>query len=68
VQQAIRVSSRRQESFALLFLDMDRFKDVNDGSATMSATRCWSSSLRLRTHVRDADTLSRLGGDEFVLC
>lgn len=68
VQQAIRVSSRRQESFALLFLDMDRFKDVNDGFGhDVGDALLVEFAKRLRTHVRDADTLSRLGGDEFVL-
>ena len=54
--------------FALLFLDIDRFKLVNDGLGHLSGDRLLLSfAERLRPCVRAIDTLARLGGDEFVL-
>ena len=67
-EQAIREARRRKEQVALLFLDLDRFKTINDslghqvGDALLKVV-----AKRLLASVRDADVVSRLGGDEFVI-
>ena len=60
--------SRRGETMALLCLDLDRFKPVNDtyGHATGDAL-LKQVSLRLRECVREVDVVARLGGDEFAV-
>ncbi len=66
--QALSLAQRSSEPLAVMFLDLDHFKKVNDslghrvGDALLVAL-----SHRLRETVRDPDTVSRLGGDEFVL-
>jgi diguanylate cyclase (GGDEF)-like protein len=60
--------SRRDEPCAVLCLDLDHFKDVNDtlghpiGDALLQAV-----TQRLRHEVRETDTVARLGGDEFAI-
>ena len=66
--QAIKLARRRGHHLAVLFLDLDRFKHVNDslGHETGDAL-LQSVAARLATCVRRSDTVSRQGGDEFVL-
>ncbi|MDR6984798.1 diguanylate cyclase (GGDEF)-like protein [Rheinheimera pacifica] len=68
ISQAISLSKRQQSRFALLFIDLDQFKPVNDqyGHAAGDAVLL-QVSARLTAAVRDSDAVSRHGGDEFLL-
>jgi diguanylate cyclase (GGDEF)-like protein len=65
---ALAHSSRRQGHLALLYLDIDDFKGVNDSFGHGSGDRVLVELAgRIRTAVRAEDTVARLGGDEFVV-
>ena len=66
--QAIALASRHQQKLALLFLDVDRFKHINDSLGHAVGDRLLQSvAQRLIACVRTSDTVSRQGGDEFVV-
>ena len=68
VQNAIAQAQRTQEPFSILFLDLDRFKIINDSLGHDFGDRVLRLvSERLGALLRPCDLLSRLGGDEFVL-
>ena len=68
IRQAITISSRNHSSFALLFLDLDHFKQINDALGHPFGDRVLLQvTERLKKCIRQVDTASRLGGDEFVL-
>jgi diguanylate cyclase (GGDEF)-like protein len=68
LEQALARASRRKEPIAMLFMDLDNFKVVNDslghevGDGLLKAV-----ARRLRTQLRPEDTIARLGGDEFAV-
>lgn len=68
LQQAVVHASRSGSGFALLLLDLDRFKAINDnlGHAAGDAV-LQTAAFRLKQCVREEDTVSRLGGDEFAV-
>ncbi|MCQ8103856.1 EAL domain-containing protein [Methylomonas sp. SURF-2] len=68
LQQAISSAQRRKTTSALLFLDLDRFKYVNDTLGHSFGDRLLQQiSERLRLQLRAGDTVARMGGDEFIV-
>lgn len=65
---AISQAQREDEKLAVMFLDLDRFKNINDSLGHMIGDELLQQvSLRLKDCIRAADTLARFGGDEFTL-
>ena len=68
LQHALAQRTRSKKEGALLFIDLDNFKDLNDTLGHDMGDRLLQQvAQRLLKHVREQDTLARLGGDEFVL-
>jgi diguanylate cyclase (GGDEF)-like protein/PAS domain S-box-containing protein len=68
ISQSIALAHRQGKSIAVLFLDLDRFKYINDSLGHATGDKLLQSvSKRLLAAVRGADTVSRQGGDEFVI-
>jgi diguanylate cyclase (GGDEF)-like protein/PAS domain S-box-containing protein len=68
IDQAIASVSRRRDMAALLLLDLDRFKDINDTLGHPAGDLLLQQvAVRLSACVREVDTVARIGGDEFSI-
>ncbi|MGH8981490.1 MAG: EAL domain-containing protein [Acidimicrobiales bacterium] len=68
LEQALHASARRETRPAVLFLDLDHFKAVNDASGHSAGDQLLVAVAdRIQAVVRASDTVARLGGDEFVV-
>ena len=68
LKQVTSMAKRHERELAILFMDLDRFKEINDslGHAAGDKVLC-EIATRLPSVIRKEDTLVRLGGDEFVI-
>ncbi len=68
INQSIKISARDDQQMAILFLDLDRFKTINDSLGHIFGDKLLQEvASRLHTTLRNHDTVSRNGGDEFVI-
>ena len=68
IEQAIECARRHERSFTLLFLDLDRFKIVNDSLGHAAGDELLRVvTRRIGRFLRSGETFARLGGDEFIL-
>lgn len=66
--QAIHQAKRDHTQLAVMFIDLDKFKFVNDSLGHVAGDKLLAAlATRLRSCLREVDTLARMGGDEFVL-
>ena len=67
LERAIGRAKRAGETFAVLYIDLDDFKEVNDGLGHQAGDQVLQMAAQRLLHcVRDSDTVSRHGGDEFL--
>jgi two-component system CheB/CheR fusion protein len=67
LKRALTRARRREGKVAIMFMDLDNFKVVNDSLGHKTGDRLLvTASKRIRTFLRPEDTVARLGGDEFV--
>ena len=66
--QAISHAKRNNEKLSVMFLDLDRFKNINDNLGHMIGDKLLQAvAIRLKKCLRECDTLARIGGDEFTV-
>ncbi|MBK1640560.1 hypothetical protein CKO12_01430 [Chromatium okenii] len=67
LDQAMAQARRRQQQLAVVYIDLDGFKAVNDNYGHEAGDHLLQAvAARMKKYLRDSDTLARLGGDEFV--
>ncbi|MDX2507420.1 MAG: EAL domain-containing protein [Gammaproteobacteria bacterium] len=68
LKQTIKKAHRNKKKVAVLFIDLDHFKEINDSLGHKAGDEILKeASIRLQLCVRGADTVARLGGDEFTI-
>jgi diguanylate cyclase (GGDEF)-like protein/PAS domain S-box-containing protein len=68
LSQAIHLAQRNRHEMALLYLDLDRFKSVNDTHGHDAGDAVLKEAVgRIQAQVRESDTVARIGGDEFAI-
>lgn len=68
MHQAISLAQRTSQSFAILLLDLDRFKEINDTLGHGLGDKVLKIlSTRMQAGMRESDTIARIGGDEFII-
>ncbi len=68
LENALSLTQRQSAYGAVLFMDLDRFKHINDSLGHHTGDKLLIElSKRLRSHIRKEDLLTRMGGDEFVV-
>lgn len=68
LSQAVLIGRREKQRFALMVMDLDRFKDINDTLGHPAGDRALQqAAARLKACVRESDTVARMGGDEFAV-
>ncbi|WP_245823803.1 bifunctional diguanylate cyclase/phosphodiesterase [Photobacterium proteolyticum] len=68
-RQLAKIKGRNSDGFSILFIDLDRFKVVNDSMGHLIGDQVLQQvACRLKTSVRKGDVCFRFGGDEFVVC
>ena len=68
LEQAIHLAHRNAWQLAVVFIDLDHFKEINDSLGHSAGDRLLTAvAARLREQIRESDLIARLGGDEFVI-
>lgn len=68
LDQLLKVANRTDKCVAVIYLDLDNFKEINDSRGHDFGDKLLREvSMRLRSDVRNSDTVARIGGDEFIV-
>jgi len=68
LDQYIHKAHRNKQKVAVLFIDMDRFKEINDSLGHVFGDKTIKEvARRIESQIRETDTLARFGGDEFIM-